>query len=99
MAAHNGYRNQPATSSTTPRGSTEDWTYYSTGGLGFTFEIGPNNFHPPFAETVAEYEGGAGDGRGQGRQPRGLLQGPREHRRHGPPLVISASAPEGACCG
>ena len=39
-------------------GTTEDWSYYSTGGLGFTFEIGPEHFHPPFAETVAEYEGG-----------------------------------------
>ncbi len=38
-------------------GGTEDWSYYATGGLGFTFEIGPNNFHPPFAETVAEWQG------------------------------------------
>jgi hypothetical protein len=40
-------------------GTTEDWSYYQTGGLGFTFEIGPHEFHPPFEQVVAEYEGRA----------------------------------------
>ena len=46
-------------------GHTEDWSYYATGGLGYTFEIGFNEFHPPFEETVGEYAGaGAHAGKG-----------------------------------
>ncbi len=76
MAAANGYQSQLGYQLYDTTGTTEDWTYPVTGGLGFTFEIGPNNFHPPFADTVAEYEGTApAMGRGQGRQPRGLLPG------------------------
>ena len=58
MAAENGYASQLSYQLYDTTGTTEDWSYYSTGGLGFTFEIGPEHFHPPFAETVAEYEGG-----------------------------------------
>ena len=57
MAAENGYTSQPSYQLYDTTGGTEDWTYYATGGLGYTFEIGPGNFHPPFADTVAEYEG------------------------------------------
>jgi hypothetical protein len=58
MAAENGYASQLSYQLYDTTGTTEDWSYYATGGLGFTFEIGPEHFHPPFAETVAEYEGG-----------------------------------------
>jgi hypothetical protein len=58
MAAENGYASQFSYQLYDTTGTTEDWSYYATGGLGFTFEIGPEHFHPPFAETVAEYEGG-----------------------------------------
>lgn len=70
MAAENGYISQQSFNLYDTTGTTEDWTYYATGGLGFTFEIGCNpadpaeptsdcigNFHPPFPEMVAEYEG------------------------------------------
>ena len=57
MTAQNGYANQLSYQLYDTTGTTEDWSYYSTGGLGFTFEIGPEHFHPPFAETVAEYRG------------------------------------------
>ena len=57
MASKNGYASQPSYMLYDTTGGTEDWTYYSTGGLGFTFEIGPTNFHPPYAQTIAEYEG------------------------------------------
>jgi len=67
MAAENGYTSQKSYELYDTTGTTEDWSYYATGGLGFTFEIGPHNFHPPFEETVAEYQGttpasGAGGG-------------------------------------
>jgi hypothetical protein len=70
MAAANGYSSQPAHRLYETSGSTEDWSYYATGGLGFTFEIGARNFHPPYAQTIAEYEGttAAAAGRGGNRE-------------------------------
>jgi hypothetical protein len=66
MAAQNGYVSQHGHELYDTTGTTEDWSYFATGGLGFTFEIGCNgeppdncigNFHPPFPEMVAEYDG------------------------------------------
>jgi hypothetical protein len=57
MTRHNGYTNQKGYELYDTTGTTEDWSYAATGGLGYTFEIGPEEFHPPFAEAVAEYEG------------------------------------------
>ena len=55
MAAKNGYRSQHGYDLYDTSGSTEDWSYYATGGLGYTFEIGTDEFHPPYAEMAAEY--------------------------------------------
>ena len=71
MAANNAYTSQPSYLLYDTTGGTEDWTYYATGGLGFTFEIGLNGFHPPYAETIAEYDGtapAAGAGKGGNRE-------------------------------
>jgi hypothetical protein len=72
MAAANGYANQASFQLYDTSGSTEDWSYWNTGGLGFTFEIGPDGFHPVFREAVvAEYVGlapAAGAGRGGNRE-------------------------------
>ncbi len=57
MAARNGYISQPGYDLYDTTGTTEDWTYPTTGGLGYTFEIGPDQFHPPYEEVVAEWEG------------------------------------------
>ena len=68
MANENGYTNQFSYQLYDTTGTTEDWSYYATGGLGFTFEIGcvtklengecqTGHFHPPFAEMVKEYDG------------------------------------------
>ena len=40
MANQNGYLNQPSYGLYDTTGTTEDWSYYATGGLGYTFEIG-----------------------------------------------------------
>ena len=40
MAAQNGYTNQHSYQLYDTTGTTEDWSYYATGGLGYTFEIG-----------------------------------------------------------
>ncbi|WP_284302272.1 M14 family metallopeptidase [Mobilicoccus caccae] len=58
MADPMGYVNQRSFELYDTSGSTEDWSYWNTGGLGFTFEIGAEGFHPPFADgVVAEYVG------------------------------------------
>jgi hypothetical protein len=65
MAEQNGYTSQKGYQLYDTTGTTEDWSYAATGGLGFTFEIGPSEFHPPFEEVVAEWEGTRGfEGRG-----------------------------------
>jgi Ca2+-binding RTX toxin-like protein len=69
MAAENGYLNQASYELYDTSGGTEDWSYFATGGLGFTFEIGCNNtpdlldprcsgdFHPTYPKVIDEYEG------------------------------------------
>ncbi|MFD8494600.1 M14 family zinc carboxypeptidase [Amycolatopsis sp. NPDC059657] len=72
MASRNGYKSQPSWQLYDTTGSTEDWSYFATGGFGFTFEIGNVEFHPPFQQgVVAEYTGvapAAGAGKGGNRQ-------------------------------
>jgi hypothetical protein len=68
MAGHNGYSNLPSYGLYDTTGSTEDWSFWNTGGLGYTFEIGGSEFHPAYSTgVVAEYLGvapapGAGNG-------------------------------------
>ena len=58
MTEANGYANWASFQLYDTSGSVEDWSYWNTGGLGFTFEIGPDEFHPPFQNgVVAEYLG------------------------------------------
>ena len=71
MAGRNGYTSQPSWALYDTTGSTEDWSFFNTGGFGFTFEIGPDEFHPPFEKGVVdEYLGNpgtAGAGKGGNR--------------------------------
>ena len=57
MAARNGYISQPSYDLYDTTGTTEDWSYYSTGGLGFTIEIGTSAFHPSYQEVIDEWFG------------------------------------------
>ena len=69
MAHENGYFSQHGFDLYDTTGTTEDWSYNSTGGFGYTFEIGcvvpdvPNqdcvsaHFHPPYQKVLEEYEG------------------------------------------
>jgi hypothetical protein len=72
MTDANGYDNQLGFQLYDTSGSTEDWSYWITGGLGFTFEIGTMGVHPAFQDAVvAEYLGrapAAGAGRGGNRE-------------------------------
>ncbi len=68
MAASNQYASQASYQLYDTSGGTEDWSYWNTGGYGFTFEIGPDSFHPEYADAVVgEYLGlapAAGEGLG-----------------------------------
>lgn len=68
LADANGYTNEPAYQLYDTSGSTEDWSYWNTGGYGFTFEIGTDGFHPPYEDAVVDEYLGLGDvaGAGQG---------------------------------
>ncbi|GAA4125290.1 M14 family zinc carboxypeptidase [Knoellia locipacati] len=72
FASHNGYSNIPSFGLYDTSGSVEDWSYWNTGGYGFTFEIGTEGFHPPYETgVVAEYAGlapAAGAGKGGNRE-------------------------------
>ena len=57
MSAQNGYANIHGWQLYDTTGTTEDYSYNATGGYGYTFEIGPNEFHPPFPDVVSEYLG------------------------------------------
>ncbi|MGW0733942.1 M14 family zinc carboxypeptidase [Streptomyces sp. NPDC002851] len=94
MAAQNGYTSQHSWELYDTTGTTEDWSYHATGGYGYTFEIGPREFHPPFPEVVNEYVG-AGAYAGKGNREAFLLAlenavDPRAHS------VITGKAPAGA---
>ena len=72
MTGANRYANQASFQLYDTSGSTEDWSYWNTGGFGFTFEIGAVGFHPAYQNAVvAEYLGrppAAGAGRGGNRE-------------------------------
>jgi len=72
MAAQNGYTSQHAWELYDTTGSVEDWSYNATGGFGYTFEIGPDEFHPPFPKVVDEYLG-AGQYAGKGNREAFLI--------------------------
>ena len=75
MADANGYANEPSYQLYDTSGSTEDWSYWNTGGYGFTFEIGDEGFHPAYEDAVVGGVPRAAAGRRcrAGRQPRGVL--------------------------
>lgn len=58
MARRNGYTSQLSAQLYDGVGTTEDWVYGATGSFGYTFEIGPSEFHPPFEDVVDLYDDG-----------------------------------------
>jgi hypothetical protein len=94
MTAQNGYRNIHGWQLYDTTGTTEDWSYNATGGYGYTFEIGPDEFHPPFPEVVDEYVG-AGPFAGKGNRAAFLIafEEAVDRSSHS---VITGKAPAGA---
>ncbi len=97
MASHNDYANIPSFGLYDTTGATEDWTFWTAGGMGYTFEIGPTEFHPPYQTgVVAEYLGLApAEGAGQGGNREAyyeMLEATADRRYHS---VLRGRAPEG----
>ncbi len=94
MSAQNGYRNIHGWELYDTTGTTEDWSYNATGGYGYTFEIGPDEFHPPFPQVVDEYLG-SGEYAGKGNREAYLiaLENAVDRSTHS---VITGKAPKGA---
>jgi len=106
MAAENGYKSQKSYELYDTTGTTEDWSYYATGGLRFTFEIGKAadgptgletlvgvGFHPPFpVGVVAEYYGKYPTGGGNREAYFKALESTVNTDRH---AVLEGNAPEG----
>ena len=95
MAAENGYSSQFGYQLYDTDGTTEDWSYNATGGLGFTFEIGDLGFHPPFEETVKEWNGTSDDATGGGNREAYYVaqQNTADASKHS---VLAGRAPAGA---
>ena len=94
MAAQNGYRNIHGWQLYDTTGTTEDWSYSATGGYGYTFEIGPDEFHPPYEDVVDQYLG-TGFYEGKGNREAYLIAAeaaanPKHH------AVLTGKAPRGA---
>ena len=98
MAGHNGYDNIPGYGLYDTTGSTEDWTFWTAGSIGYTFEIGTVGFHPPYNNAVVdEYLGrgqAAGAGRGGNREAYyEMLAATVDQDLHS---VIAGAAPKGS---
>ncbi|QBR92292.1 M14 family metallopeptidase [Nocardioides euryhalodurans] len=96
MAAANGYTSQASYQLYDTSGSTEDWSYWITGGYGYTFEIGPDGFHPAYEDAVVneyigqtEAAGGAGGNRVAYYRAAQTAMNPEHHS------VIKGKAPKG----
>jgi hypothetical protein len=98
LADTNGYANIPSFQLYDTTGATEDWSYWSAGGLGFTFEIGDEDFHPEFSHAVVgEYLGrepAAGAGKGGNREAYyRMLEATADAANH---ATIEGEAPAGS---
>jgi hypothetical protein len=112
MTAENGYSNDFGYQLYDTSGTTEDWSYNATGGLGFTYEIGcitknaqtgectTGHFHPPFAEMVKEYEGQTAFSDANGRDGKGnreaYFKAQESTANQARHSVLTGSAPPGA---
>jgi len=94
MAAQNGYSSQFGYQLYDTTGTTEDWSYYATGGLGFTFEHGASSFHPVFSNVV-NYYFGSGSTAGKGNREAYLIaaESTINPARHS---IITGTGPAGA---
>jgi hypothetical protein len=103
MAEANGYANIPSYELYDTTGTTEDWSYYATGGFGFTFEMGAaykdanvvgEGFHPPYPAVILEWsQNKYGPGGGNKEAYYRMAEWAAEARNHS---VLAGKAPAGS---
>jgi hypothetical protein len=93
MAAENGYSNIFSYEIGDHVGTTDGWSYYTTGGLAYVIEQAPSAFHPPYAQTVAHYDGSSVPGGGT-REAFFVAMGSAANAAHH--AVLTGGAPAGA---
>ena len=97
MGDRNGFTSQRSHELYDGVGTTEDWAYAATGALGWTFEIGPTEFHPPYEDVVDLWTGRheSTDGARGGQRAAYLvaLEAAATTRHHG---LLTGRAPRGA---
>jgi hypothetical protein len=93
MAAENGYANIFSYQIGDHVGTTDGWSYFTTGGLGYVLETGGTYFHPPYAETIQEYDGSAVPGGGNREAYYVAMESAANPAHH---AVLSGSAPPGS---
>ena len=96
MAAENGYANVFSYTMGDHVGTTDGWSYYTTGGLGYVIETGPNYFHPLYAETIQEYDGSAVPGGGNSEAFYVAMESAANRAHH---AVLRATRPPARSCG
>jgi carboxypeptidase T len=91
MAAQNGYTSEYSKDLYDHGGTTDAWSYYTTGALSFVFEMNSSAFHPPYSEMVSEYDGtGSGGNRGAFKKMMAFVADPAGH------AVLTGNGPPGA---
>jgi hypothetical protein len=93
MAAENGYSNIFSWEIGDHVGTTDGWSYYTTGGLSYVFEQGASSFHPLYAQVVEHYDGSTVPGGGT-REAYFLAMESAANRAHH--AVLTGGAPAGA---
>ena len=93
MAAENGYANVFSYTMGDHVGTTDGWSYYTTGGLGYVIETGPSYFHPLYAQTIQEYDGSAVPGGGHSEAFYVAMESAANPAHH---AVLAGNAPPGA---
>ncbi|MFI6523038.1 M14 family metallopeptidase [Spirillospora sp. NPDC050679] len=94
MSEQIGYTGMKSGDDYETTGETNDWSYYATRGLGYTFEFGRETFHPAFESLPGEYLGtGAHAGKGARGAFLVALRNAADRDAHS---VITGRAPSGA---
>jgi carboxypeptidase T len=93
MAAENGYSNQFSWQLYEHVGTADMWSYYSTGGLGYVFEIGSGASHPAFSSVISAYDGSSVAGGGNREAYFHALEATADPALHS---VLTGNAPPGA---
>jgi hypothetical protein len=91
MGVQNGYTSEYSKDLYDHGGTTDAWSYYTTGALSFVFEMNASAFHPPYSEMVSEWDAtGSGGNRGAFKKMMAFVADPTGH------AVLTGTGPPGA---